>query len=211
MSSPLFLPPRVVPSCMEAGVDEAGRGCLAGPVVAAAVILPADCQIEGLDDSKRLSAKARERLAVEIKGKAIAYAIAEASVAEIDRHNILQATYLAMNRAVEQLAIRPEFLLIDGNRFRTELGIPFKTIVGGDGKVASIAAASILAKTYRDALMCQLDSEYPGYEWHQNAGYGTKSHLQAIQSLGTTPCHRLTFGPCRPSLFTQEGGEGICE
>lgn len=195
------LPNRLIPTRIEAGIDEVGRGCLAGPVVAAAVILPADCHIEGLHDSKKLSAKSREALTLLIKEQAIAYAIAEVSATEIDRLNILQATYRAMNQAVADLSVAPEHLLIDGNRFKSEHNIPFDTIVKGDDTVASIAAASILAKTYRDHLMQQFALDYPGYDWEHNVGYGTPKHLEGIRSLGLTPLHRRSFAPCQPTLF----------
>lgn len=195
------LPNRLIPTRIEAGIDEVGRGCLAGPVVAAAVILPADCHIEGLHDSKKLSARSREALTLLIKEQAIAYAIAEVTAPEIDRLNILQATYRAMNQAVADLSVAPEHLLIDGNRFKSEHNIPFDTIVKGDDTVASIAAASILAKTHRDHLMQQFALDYPGYDWEHNVGYGTPKHLEGIRSLGLTPLHRRSFAPCQPTLF----------
>ncbi|MDO5036577.1 MAG: ribonuclease HII [Porphyromonas sp.] len=195
------LPIRLVADRLEAGVDEVGRGCLAGPVVAAAVILPANCLIPNLDDSKRLTAHQRELIAVEIKRQALAYAIAEASVEEIDGLNILRATYLAMNRAIQQLNPVPEHLLIDGNRFQNNTAIPFDTVVKGDAKVASIAAASILAKTYRDSHMRELARHYPHYDWEHNMGYGTPKHLYGIQNHGITIHHRRTFAPCQPTLF----------
>ena len=181
---------------MEAGVDEAGRGSLAGPVVAAAVILPDDITAEmlpGLNDSKQLSAAKREKLRPLIKEVALAWAIGEASAAEIDELNILGATMLAMDRAIRGLGVRPDHLLIDGNRFRTELEIPYTTIVGGDGKMMSIAAASVLAKTHRDEIMRSLDVEYPGYGWAESKGYPTKAHYDAIARLGVTPHHRRSF------------------
>lgn len=195
------LPNRWIANKLEAGVDEVGRGCLAGPVVAAAVILPEECHIEGLHDSKKLTSKQRERLAIAIKEKALAYAISEVSPAEIDKINILQATYRAMNKAIVSLSLTPEYLLIDGNRFINSTDIPFETIVGGDDKVASIAAASILAKTYRDHLMIQYAQKYPGYDWEHNMGYGTPKHLEGIRQKGVTPLHRLSFSPCQPTLF----------
>lgn len=195
------LPNRLIPTRIEAGIDEVGRGCLAGPVVAAAVILPADCHIEGLHDSKKLTAKSREALTLLIKEQAIAYAIAEVSAEEIDRLNILQATYRAMNQAIADLDTTPEHLLIDGNRFKCAHNIPFDTIIKGDDTVASIAAASILAKTYRDHLMQKFATQYPGYDWEHNVGYGTPKHLKGIHTLGLTPLHRRSFTPCQPTLF----------
>ena len=195
------LPNRLISERIEAGIDEVGRGCLAGPVVAAAVILPPECHISGLHDSKKLSPKRREELAFAIKEQAIAYAISEVAPKEIDEINILQATFRAMNKAILALSIQPEYLLIDGNRFKPETNIPFETIVGGDDKVASIAAASILAKTYRDRLMIKYAEEYPGYDWEHNMGYGTPQHLHGIRKLGITPLHRRSFAPCQPTLF----------
>lgn len=177
----------------EAGLDEAGRGCLAGPVVAAAVILPKDYKHSLLNDSKQLSKTQRSILRTEIEKDALAYAIAEASHEEIDKINILKASFLAMHRAVEKLAIRPEHLLIDGNRFTPYPLIPHTCIVKGDAKFLSIAAASILAKTYRDELMERLALEFPYYKWQQNAGYPTPFHKKAIKEHGFTPFHRLTF------------------
>ncbi|MFD2033458.1 ribonuclease HII [Belliella marina] len=178
---------------LEAGCDEVGRGCLCGPVVAAAVILPADYADELINDSKKLSKSNRESLALEIKKYAIAWAIAEASVEEIDQINILNASFLAMNRAIESLSTNPEHLLIDGNRFKTNNSIPYSCIIKGDGKYASIAAASILAKVYRDDLMCEYASKYPGYSWEKNAGYPTLAHREGIRKLGLTPIHRKSF------------------
>lgn len=198
---PLHLPARLQSARLEAGIDEVGRGCLAGPVVAAAVILPEDFDLAGLTDSKQLTAHRREGYDLLIREKAIAVSVGSATVEEIDRLNILGATFLAMERAIEGLEPRPEYLLIDGNRFRSHLEIPYETIVGGDGRVASIAAASIVAKVYRDHLMAHLAKEYPEYHWERNAGYGTAAHLAAIQSCGLTPHHRRSFAPCRPTLF----------
>lgn len=195
------LPNRLIPERIEAGIDEVGRGCLAGPVVAAAVILPPECHISGLHDSKKLSPKRREELASAIKEQALAYAISEVPPAEIDEINILQATFRAMNKAISALSTLPEYLLIDGNKFKPQTDIPFETIVGGDDKVASIAAASILAKTYRDSLMKKYAEEYPGYDWEHNMGYGTPRHLLGIRKLGITPLHRRSFAPCQPTLF----------
>lgn len=198
---PLHLPARLQSVRLEAGIDEVGRGCLAGPVVAAAVILPEDFDLPGLTDSKQLTTHRREDYDLTIREKAIAVSVGSATVKEIDRLNILGATFLAMERAIEGLEPRPEYLLIDGNRFRSHLEIPYETIVGGDGRVASIAAASIVAKVYRDHLMAHLAEKYPEYHWERNAGYGTAAHLAAIKSHGLTPHHRRTFAPCRPTLF----------
>lgn len=177
----------------EAGCDEAGRGCLAGPVVAAAVILPNDFTDPLLNDSKQLTEKQRFGLRNMIEQEALAYAVAEVSNLEIDKINILNASFLAMNKAVEQLSIIPELLLIDGNRFRTKGSIPYECIIKGDGKYFSIAAASILAKTYRDELMLEKSKEYPGYSWETNMGYPTIAHRKAIKELGVTPLHRMSF------------------
>ncbi|MBE6984287.1 MAG: ribonuclease HII [Ruminococcaceae bacterium] len=174
------------------GVDEAGRGPLAGPVCAAAVILPMDLEIEGLNDSKKLTEKRREALYDIIVDKALAYGIAFASEEEIDEINILQATFLAMRRAVEQLQLKPDMVLVDGNR-EPELELPVKTIVKGDSLSANIAAASILAKVTRDRLMVQLDETYPQYGFAVHKGYGTKAHYTALREHGMCPCHRKTF------------------
>lgn len=195
------LPARLDPSRLEAGCDEAGRGCLAGPVVAAAVILPPDLIIPGLDDSKKLTPDRRAALREIIIEKALAYAVAAVSPEEIDRINILQASFVAMTRAVEALEVTPEHLLIDGNRFRSTTTIPHTCVVKGDGKIASIAAASILAKTTRDAYMSDLAKAYPHYGWEDNAGYPSPHHLSALHQYGLTPHHRRSFGPCRPTLF----------
>ena len=178
---------------IEAGLDEAGRGCLAGPVVAAAVVLPKDYTHAWLNDSKQLSHKQRETLRIEIEREAIAFAVAEASNQEIDKINILKASFLAMHRAVDALTLRPEHLLVDGNRFTPYPLIPHTCIVKGDTKFLSIAAASILAKTYRDELMSSLALEFPHYRWEQNVGYPTPFHKKAIKEHGFTPFHRLTF------------------
>ncbi len=174
------------------GVDEAGRGPLAGPVCAAAVMLPRGIVIDGLNDSKKLSERRRGRLYDDIKEKAIHWAVAFASVEEIETLNILGATYLAMNRAIEELGIVPELALIDGNRAK---GVEYDTrcIVGGDGKCADIAAASIMAKVTRDRLMYELDAQYPGYGFAKHKGYGTAAHYAAIRELGPCPAHRLSF------------------
>lgn len=177
----------------EAGCDEAGRGCLAGPVVAAAVVLAADFYHPLLNDSKQLSKKEREMLRPIIEKEALAWAVAECSPEEIDEINILQASFLAMHRAVEQLTVIPELLLIDGNRFKPYPFIQHVCVIKGDSKFSSIAAASVLAKTYRDELMEKLSLEYPHYLWQQNAGYPTKAHRAAIQSIGPCCWHRKTF------------------
>ena len=183
---------------MLCGVDEAGRGPLAGPVVAAAVILDPARPIAGLDDSKKLSARRRETLAAEIRGKALAWAVAQASVEEIDRINILQASLLAMQRAVSGLVERhglpPERVLIDGNRSPT-LPYPVEAVIGGDGRIAAIAAASILAKTVRDAGMIELHAIYPQYAFDRHMGYPTAQHLAALRAFGATPEHRRSFAP----------------
>lgn len=178
---------------IEAGCDEAGRGCLAGSVFAAAVILPPDFHNEELNDSKQLSEKRRYALRPVIEREAIAWAVGIVTPEEIDRINILKASFLAMHRAIEQLKVKPEHLLIDGNRFTPYPDIPHTTIVKGDGKYLSIAAASILAKTYRDDYMDSLAEEYPIYHWAGNKGYPTKAHRQAIRIHGITPYHRKTF------------------
>ena len=178
---------------IEAGCDEAGRGCLAGAVYAAAVILPKDFENEELNDSKQLTEKQRYKLREVIEQNALAWAVGVVSPEEIDKINILNASFLAMHRAINSLKIRPEFLLIDGNRFNKYENIPYQTIIKGDGKYLSIAAASILAKTYRDDYMNKLDKEYPQYDWRKNKGYPTKKHRQAIQEYGVTPYHRMTY------------------
>lgn len=178
---------------LEAGCDEAGRGCLAGPVVAAAVILPEKISITGLADSKVLKAVQRYNLVPEIKDKAIAWSIAEVSPIVIDQINILQASFMAMHLAISKLPIRPGHLLIDGNRFKHYPGIPHTCIVKGDGKIKSIAAASILAKCYRDDLMLRLHDQIPEYGWKKNKGYATMLHYKAIEQFGTTGHHRHSF------------------
>jgi len=185
---------------IEAGCDEVGRGCLAGPVVAAAVILPVDYHNPWIQDSKKLSKHTREELIQEIKGAALGWAIAEASVAEIDQINILQASFLAMERAIQQLPQAPEHLLIDGNRWKSTLPYPYTCVIKGDGKFASIAAASILAKVYRDGLMEQLAHDFPHYGWEKNAGYPTKKHREGIQSHGSCNWHRKSFQLLSPQL-----------
>ena len=178
---------------LEAGCDEAGRGCLAGSVYAAAVILPPDFQNEDLNDSKQLSEKKRYALRPIIEREAIAWAVGVVTPEEIDKINILKASFLAMHRAIEQLKVKPEHLLIDGNRFTPYPNIPHTTVVKGDGKYLSMAAASILAKTYRDDYMNQLAEECPDYHWVENKGYPTKAHREAIRKFGITPYHRKSF------------------
>ncbi|MEC7653350.1 MAG: ribonuclease HII [Bacteroidota bacterium] len=180
---------------VEAGCDEAGRGCLAGPVVAAAVILDEQTALElNLDDSKKLSEKKREALRILIEEKALAWAVSFVPNEKIDEINILQASFLAMRQSVEQLFIRPEHILIDGNRFVSSEKMPPHTcVIKGDGKYSSIAAASILAKTHRDEFMKRVALEFPGYGWEKNAGYPTAKHKDAVKSLGTTNLHRLSF------------------
>ena len=178
---------------IEAGCDEAGRGCLAGPVFAAAVILPQDFSNDLLNDSKQLTEKQRYLLRPIIEKEALAWAVGVVSAEEIDKINILAASFLAMHRAVNDLKIRPEHLLIDGNRFKPYGNVPFTTIVKGDGKMASIAAASILAKTYRDDFMNKIAVEYPQYDWLSNKGYPTVKHRNAIKEYGITPYHRKSF------------------
>lgn len=190
--------PKLAP-VLPCGVDEAGRGPLAGPVVAAAVILDPVRPIAGLADSKKLSAVRREKLAVEIRAKALAWCVAEASVAEIDAINILQATLLAMQRAVAGLTVTPAEALIDGNRCPL-LAVPARAIVGGDATVAEISAASILAKTTRDAGLLALHAEYPQYGFDRHKGYGTAEHLAALRAHGPTPHHRKSFAPVREQL-----------
>ena len=175
------------------GVDEAGRGPLAGPVCAAAVILPDNCEIEGLNDSKKISEKKREALFDIIKEKAVAYSIAYGSLEEIEEYNILEATYLAMNRAIVGLNTKADFALIDGNRVPKGIKIPCETVVKGDSKSCSIAAASILAKVTRDRLMLEYDKKYPQYLFAQHKGYGTKAHYEAIKQHGVCEIHRLSF------------------
>lgn len=178
---------------VEVGCDEAGRGCLAGSVYAAAVILPPDYENELLNDSKKLSAKKRYTLRAEIERDAVAWAVGVVTPEEIDKINILNASFLAMHRALDQLKVRPEAVIVDGNRFKPYQELPFTTIVKGDGKYLSIAAASILAKTYRDDYMQVLAKEYPQYDWQSNMGYPTKKHRKAISKHGVTPYHRKSF------------------
>ena len=185
---------------LEAGCDEVGRGCLAGPVVAAAVILPMDYSNPWINDSKKLGKNQRKELIYEIKENALAWKIAEATVLEIDLINILNASFLAMTRAVQSLNINPAHLLIDGNRFRSQLTIPHTCIIKGDGKYASIAAASILAKVYRDDLMEKLAMDFPQYAWERNVGYPTKAHREGISMYGDCIWHRKSFKLLIPTL-----------
>ena len=185
---------------IEAGCDEAGRGCLAGPVVAAAVIFPKKYKHKRLNDSKQLSREEREELRFDIQRDALAWAVAEVDHEEIDRINILNASFLAMHRAIDKLHIKAEFLIIDGNRFKPYPNIKHECIVKGDGKYFSIAAASILAKTYRDDFMAQLHAEYPVYQWKQNKGYPTSVHRQAVMEIGISPYHRKSFKITDPQL-----------
>ena len=178
---------------IEAGCDEAGRGCLAGSVYAAAVILSAGYQNELLNDSKQLTEKRRYELRDIIQRDAVAWAVGIVTPEEIDKINILNASILAMHRALDQLKVRPEAVIVDGNRFKKYRDLPHTTIVKGDGKYLSIAAASILAKTYRDDYMNQLAEEYPQYDWRSNKGYPTKKHREAIRQHGTTPYHRMSY------------------
>lgn len=178
---------------VEAGCDEAGRGCLAGSVFAAAVILPEDYVNEGLNDSKKLTPMRRYELRDEIERDALAWAVGVVTPEEIDKINILNASILAMHRALDQLEVRPEAIIVDGNRFKPYCFIPYNTVVKGDGKYLSIAAASILAKTYRDDYMDSLAREYPQYAWDVNKGYPTKAHREAIAKYGITPYHRKSF------------------
>ncbi|KAJ1400790.1 ribonuclease HII [Ochromonadaceae sp. CCMP2298] len=189
---------------IEAGCDEAGRGCLAGPVVAGAVILPTNYTHKELNDSKQLTEKQRERVKKDILKDAIAWGIGVVSPKEIDEINILNASYLAMQRAVGKLQIRPELLLIDGNRYKPADDVPYECIIKGDGKFFSIAAASVLAKTYRDDLMKELATKHPGYSWETNMGYPTTAHREGLKEMGTTSHHRLSFQllPSQLELFT---------
>jgi len=193
------MPELIIPAGLVCGIDEAGRGPLAGPVVAAAVILDPQRPIPGLNDSKKLSEKKRMVLAEQIRNQAVAWSVAEATVEEIDRINILQATFLAMQRAVAGLAVVPESALVDGNRC-PRLTIPVEAVVKGDGKIASIAAASILAKTVRDAGMLDLHARYPNYGFDRHMGYPTAAHFAALATHGASPVHRRSFGPVARQL-----------
>lgn len=197
-----MLLPYMYEGVLEAGCDEAGRGCLCGPVACAAVILPEGFESDEIDDSKKLSEQRRSRLAQFIKEKALSWAVVMVSAEEIDRINILNASIIGMHRAISALVLRPDHLLIDGNRFKDYVDedfrhIPHHTVVKGDGKYMSIAAASILAKTARDEYMKKLASEYPGYGWEKNMGYPTREHREALKKLGVTPHHRLSYGPVK--------------
>ena len=189
----MLLPKYNSEDLIEAGCDEAGRGCLAGSVFAAAVILPADYQNDLLNDSKQLSAKKRYALREQIERDAVAWAVGIVTAEEIDEINILNASILAMHRALDALKVRPEYVIVDGNKFKPYGDLPHATIVKGDGKYLSIAAASILAKTYRDDYMAEQHALYPHYGWDKNAGYPTKQHREGIRQHGLTPIHRKTF------------------
>lgn len=193
------------PDLIEAGCDEAGRGCLAGPVVAAAVILPKNYKHEILNDSKQLDKEERDQLRIDIERDALAWAVAEVSHEEIDEINILNASFKAMHRAIDKLTIKPQFLLIDGNRFTRYEGINHECIIKGDAAYLSIAAASVLAKTYRDEVMQKLAEQFPGYGWKTNVGYPTLEHREGIRQLGITPYHRKSFQllPAQLELFEE--------
>ncbi len=206
-----MLLPYLNPDVVEAGLDEAGRGCLAGAVFAAAVVLPKDYRNERLNDSKQLSEKWRYQLREEIERDALAWAVGVVSPQEIDEINILNASFLAMHRALDQLKVRPQALLVDGNRFRPYRDLPYTTVVKGDGKYMSIAAASILAKTYRDDYMLRLHEEYPAYHWDSNKGYPAKAHREAIRRIGPSPYHRMSYnllGDGQLELFPPEEMKG---
>lgn len=189
---------------VEAGCDEAGRGCLAGAVYAAAVILPSDYKNELLNDSKKLTEKQRYQLRPIIEKEALAWAVGVVTPQEIDKINILNASFLAMHRALDKLALRPEYILVDGNRFKPYQSVPYTTVVKGDGKYLSIAAASILAKTYRDDYMNALHQEYPMYDWLSNKGYPTKKHREAIRRFGASPYHRMSYNLLGDGQLTLE-------
>ena len=202
-----MLKPYYYEGMTEAGCDEAGRGCLAGSVYAAAVILPPDYQNELLNDSKQLTERRRYQLRDIIQRDAVSWAVGIVSPEEIDRINILNASILAMHRALDQLTVRPEAIIVDGNRFKPYQDLPWTTIVKGDGKYLSIAAASILAKTYRDDYMNALAEEYPQYDWHSNKGYPTKKHREAIKAFGITPLHRKSYNLLGDGQLSLEFGE----
>ena len=198
-----ILEPYLKKGRLEAGCDEAGRGCLAGPVVAAAVILNPKKPIYGLNDSKQLSEKKRNALRLEVEKKALCWAVGIVSPTEIDEINILNASFLAMHKAVLELKKQPEFLLIDGNRFNSLAPFPHQCIIKGDGKYMSIAAASILAKTYRDEIMMKLHNDFPHFDWNKNKGYPTIAHRKAVLTYGISPHHRLSFRITDPQLKLQ--------
>ena len=188
------------PGCHEAGTDEAGRGCLAGPVFAAAVILPDDFSNDILNDSKKLTEKRRLELREIIEREAVTWAVASVDAGEIDSINILNASILAMHRALDKLSVRPGRVIVDGNRFKPYGSVEWKTFVKGDGRFANIAAASILAKTYRDEYMERMAVEYPAYRWDKNKGYPTRDHRKAIAEVGPSPIHRMTFTLLDPQM-----------
>ncbi|MCD8281759.1 MAG: ribonuclease HII [Prevotella sp.] len=189
----MSLLPHYYTNCIEAGCDEAGRGCLAGDVYAAAVILPADYDNPLLNDSKQLTPRRREALSLQIRRDAVAWSVGTVSAKEIDRINILRASILAMHRALDALAVRPEAVIVDGNRFTQYKALPYTTIVKGDGKYQPIAAASILAKTFRDEYMERIAEEYPYYDWASNKGYPTPAHRRALRRYGPSPYHRMSY------------------
>lgn len=196
---------------VEAGCDEAGRGCLAGSVYAAAVILPADYENAELNDSKKLTARKRNELRRVIERDAVAWAVGIVTPEEIDKINILNASFLAMHRALDALSVRPEAVIVDGNRFKPYRDLPHATIVKGDGKYLSIAAASILAKTWRDEYMERIAQEHPQYDWTSNKGYPTRRHREAIRRFGVTPYHRMSYnllGDAEPMLPFEEEANG---
>lgn len=200
--------PHFYTDCVEAGCDEAGRGCLAGSVYAAAVILPADYDNPRLNDSKQMTERRRYALREEIERDAVAWAIGVVTPEEIDRINILNASILAMHRALDQLSVRPGGIIVDGNRFRAYNDVPYTTIVKGDGKYQAIAAASILAKTYRDDYMAAIGREYPMYDWQTNKGYPTRAHRQAILDHGISPYHRRSYNLLGGELSLQFSEDG---
>ena len=194
----------MIPNVVEAGCDEAGRGCLAGSVYAAAVIFPPDYHNKDINDSKQLTDHRRHELREQIERDAVSWAVGIVTAEEIDRINILNASILAMHRALDKLKVTPQSIIVDGNRFKPYHGIPYHTVVKGDGKFLSIAAASILAKTYRDDYMDVLDKEFPQYQWKHNKGYPTKAHRDAIRSYGPSPYHRMSYNllpPVQLDLF----------
>lgn len=203
-----MLLPHFYTDCVEAGCDEAGRGCLAGSVYAAAVILPADYDNPRLNDSKQMTERRRYALREEIERDAVAWAIGVVTPEEIDRINILNASILAMHRALDQLCVRPGGIIVDGNRFRAYNDVPYTTIVKGDGKYQAIAAASILAKTYRDDYMAAIGREYPMYDWQTNKGYPTRAHRQAILDHGISPYHRRSYNLLGGELSLQFSEDG---